>query len=148
MTVKEFVEKILPNNFNLIDGEELITKLREEFPEGNKIRYTDKAAYMKEIALMTCFVEDGNKNRIFHSNSIMRHILFYLTMVQIYSKNIEIDLNNSIEEYAILENQGLLNAIVKYMIDQDEIKEMKNLLDDIVNDYILNTKIENMSKIN
>lgn len=107
----------------------------------NRVSYADKVNRANIIAKYKYYQKivdkDGSEREIFHQNSAASHMLFYLTIVDLYT-DIDIDYKMSLEQFEMLDGE-MLDMIIDTINDR-ELEEFRMLVtfacDDIVaNEY-------------
>lgn len=131
-TVKEFCEK-----YNKTNVEQLKKSLIEEIMNRHYVSYEMKITICEKIIESSYYKknDDGNTKKL-HINSPAQYMLYYLWLVKQYT-NIEINFENSLEEFNLLNECGLLDIITNN-IPERELKEFRMILDMVENDVLQN----------
>ena len=130
-TVKDFCKKYNETNLEQIK-ESLIKKVMSP----NYVPYETKIAICEKIIETSYYLKDVNGNKKLHINSPFQYMGYCLWMVKQYT-NIEIDFNNSLEEFNLLNESELLDIIYSN-IPEKELKEFRMILDMVGNDIMQN----------
>lgn len=89
------------------------------------------------VQLTTHDIKNGATDlNTFKVNSVVRHVLYNLSLVDLYT-NINVDFANSNQEYDYLKSSGAMDAILA-KLPQSEVDEMKDLLDKAIEDAMTN----------
>ena len=127
MTVKEFVakEKVKRStNYS-------------KYIATDYLNYEEKIALCKKIINKSCYIEiDGEQ--IFKANTPLRCMLYCLSVIDKYT-NIDIDFNNALEDYNLLEKYELSNELIE-AIPQEEIGKLETILKMILDDIFENER--------
>lgn len=111
----------------------------KQIMKNNKVSYSDKVDRAGIIAQNSYHVKqkdlDGNEREVFQQNSAAKYMLYYLTLVDLYT-NLEIDYKQSLETFEML--NGDIIDIVVGLIDDREKKEFQMLLDFACDDLLVN----------
>ena len=131
-TVKEFCEKYNGTN---------VDQTRIAFIE--KAMNTHYIPYEKKIAICEKIIEnsyykksDDEEAKKLHINSPAQYMFYCLNLVRHYT-NIKIDFGNSLEEFNMLNENGLIDFIIA-SIPEKEYKEFRMILDMVEKDVFQN----------
>ena len=131
-TVKSFCEK-----YNGANVAQTKTALIEKVMNPHYIPYEKKITICEMIIESSYYKksEDG-KTRKLHINSPAQYMLYCLNLVKHYT-NIQVDFNKSLEEFNMLNENGLIDIIVGN-ISEREHQEFSMILDMVRNDTMQN----------
>ena len=111
----------------------------KQIMKNNKVRYSDKVNRAGIIAQNSYHVKqkdlDDNEREVFQQNSAAKYMLYYLTLVDLYT-NLDIDYKQSLETFEML--NGDIIDIVVGLIDDREKKEFQMLLEFACDDLLVN----------
>ena len=125
MTVKEFVEKYNKDESALKNC--VTCKYLSYVKKCNLCERIIKATYYRTN-------EDGTKT--LHVDSVSKHMLFKLSVVDTYTK-IDVDFNHAVAEYDLLKENYIFD-IIEGFIGEVELSELKHVLDMTEKDVISN----------
>lgn len=127
-------------------------KLVADHVKNIQVKYSDKVDRAGIIAKHSYYEKqvgaDGVEREVFHQNSAAKYMLYYLTLVDLYT-DLEIDFKESLDTFEKI-NGSILDTIISY-IDDRELKEFQMLLefacDDILtNEYEMHSFIRNQAE--
>lgn len=135
ITVKEFVDK-----YNTLQSDKLKEDYVKSIVNSTYLPFENKVAICEKIVDSSYYIKtkgtDGVERKKMHVNSPANYMLYCLNIVDNYT-NISIDFKNSLEEFNILNKDGLFDLISIY-ISEREKKEFRMILDMVENDLIQN----------
>lgn len=124
-------------------------KLVADHVKNIQVKYSDKVDRAGIIAKHSYYEKqvgaDGVEREVFRQNSAAKYMLYYLTLVDLYT-DLEIDFKKSLDTFEKI-NGSILDTIISY-IDDRELKEFQTLLefacDDILtNEYEMHSFVRN-----
>ena len=130
-TVKEFCKK-----YNETNLEQVKQSLLENAMNSHYVPYEMKITICEKIIENSYYKKNNDGVKKLHINSPAQYMLYCLWLVKQYT-HIEVDLSKSIEEFNMLNECGLLDAIIN-CISEREIKEFRMILDMVENDVMQN----------
>jgi hypothetical protein len=114
-------------------------KLVADHVKNIQVKYSDKVDRAGIIAKHSYYEKqvgaDGVEREVFRQNSAAKYMLYYLTLVDLYT-DLEIDFKESLDTFEKI-NGSILDTIISY-IDDRELKEFQMLLDFACDDIITN----------
>lgn len=131
-TVKDFCKK-----YNETKVEQTKQALIEKVMNPHYVPYEMKITICEKIIENSYYKKnnDGKNERLF-VNSPIQYMLYCLWLVKQYT-NIDIDLSKSLDEFNLLNENGLIDIIASN-IPEKELKEFRMILDMIENDTVQN----------
>lgn len=130
-TVKEFVKK-----YNDAKSDEVKEILVKSIMNPQYVDYEKKIAICEKIVAVSYYKKDKNGNKKLHIDSPSQYMGYCLWLVKEYT-NVEVDFKNSLEEFNLLNKNGLFDAVISF-IPERELKEFRMILDMVENDVIQN----------
>lgn len=130
-TVAEFCKK-----YNDAKSNEVKELLIKGIMNIDYVPYEQKIVICEQIIDRTYYIKDENDIKKFHVYSPGRYMLYCLWLIKKYT-NIEIDFNNSLSEFNLLNKYRVLDVIIS-KIPEIEVKEFRMILDMVENDVITN----------
>lgn len=130
-TVKEFVKK-----YNTAKSDEVKEILVKSVMNPQYVDYEKKITICEKIVEASYYKKDKNGNKKLHIDSPSQYMGYCLWLVKEYT-NIEINFKNSLEEFNLLNKNGLFDAVISF-IPERELKEFRMILDMVENDAIQN----------
>lgn len=114
-------------------------KLVADHVKNIQVKYSDKVDRAGIIAKHSYYEKqvgaDGVEREVFRQNSAAKYMLYYLTLVDLYT-DLEIDFKKSLDTFEKI-NGSILDTIISY-IDDRELKEFQMLLDFACDDILTN----------
>lgn len=114
-------------------------KLVADHVKNIQVKYSDKVDRAGIIAKHSYYEKqvgaDGVEREVFRQNSAAKYMLYYLTLVDLYT-DLEIDFKKSLDTFEKI-NGSILDTIISY-IDDRELKEFQMLLDFACDDLMMN----------
>ena len=130
-TAKEFCEKYTATNV-----EQVKQSYIEKAMNPHYVSYEMKIAICQKIIENSYYKKINNESKRLHINSPAQYMLYCLNLVNQYT-NIKIDFSNTLEEFNLLNKNGLIDVILNH-IPERELKEFRMILDMIENDILQN----------
>lgn len=134
MTVKEFLEDL-----NKVTGK----TVREERMKKNLnvkeyVSFLDKASLAERVVYHSTrkLDQEGNVIGDIHINSVSKYLFHVMGIINMYT-DLDIDYDNLVEDYDLLNVNGLIQEIVT-LIGEKEIAECQMLLDMTLGDFMQN----------
>ncbi len=114
-------------------------KLVADHVKNIQVKYSDKVDRAGIIAKHSYYEKqvgaDGVEREVFRQNSAAKYMLYYLTLVDLYT-DLEVDFKESLDTFEKI-NGSILDTIISY-IDDRELKEFQMLLDFACDDILTN----------
>lgn len=131
MKTKEFIE-VYEGLEASIDYEEFM----EQYIYRTYVPFAEKLDVAFRIAKHSTHkvLDDGKE--IFHVNSVLRHILYTMSIVDLYTE-INVDFDNIVEEYDMLDEYDLLDWFSENIPEREQNK-LYSLVESYVNDVYMN----------
>ena len=127
MTVKDFVDL-----YNRVSDENFVKK----HIVCTYLSFSKKCNLCERIIKATYYTTSKYGVEKFHVDSTAKHMLFNLSIIDMYT-DVDVNLDNSINEYDLLQESGLFK-IVKDYIGDIELSELLNILEMKERDVICN----------
>lgn len=130
-TVKDFCKKY-------IDAKNVETRgiLVKSIMCVDYIPYERKITICEKIIESTYYTKDANGIKKMHINSPAQYMLYCLNLVNEYT-SIKVDFSASLEEFNLLNKNGLLDMITSFLHER-ELKEFRMILDMVKSDTMQN----------
>ena len=129
-TVKEFCEK-----YNETNVEQTKIAFVEKIMNSHYVPYEMKITICEKIIESSYYKKNNNVKKL-HVNSPAKYMLYCLYLIKQYT-NIQIDFSNTLEEFNLLNEFGLLDMIYRN-IPEKELKEFSMILDMVESDILQN----------
>lgn len=139
MTVKTYTVKDFCKQYNSMKANESKIALVQSVMNAGYVPFEMKVTICEKIVDSTYYqteMKNGIEVKKLHINSPAQYMGYYLWIVKEYTR-IDIDFKNSLEEFNLLNKNGLLDVIVGY-IPEGELKEFRMLLDMVASDAMAN----------
>ena len=125
ITVKEFVDGYKKQTDDVTNKKE---KYIKKFVGNNYVNYATKLSVADQIVQLSSTNQvDGQVNGQIKINSSLRYLLYVFNLIDLYT-NITVDFSNILEEYDLLEEQGLVDELIRLM-PQREVMYSKGWLE-------------------
>ena len=134
ITVKEFVDGYKKQTDDVTNKKE---KYIKKFVGNNYVNYATKLSVADQIVQLSSTNQvDGQVNGQIKINSSLRYLLYVFNLIDLYT-NITVDFSNILEEYDLLEEQGLVDELIRLM-PQREVTSFETILKMVFDDFIQN----------
>ena len=134
ITVKEFVDGCKKQTDDVTNKKE---KYIKKFVGNNYVNYATKLSVADQIVQLSSTNQvDGQVNGQIKINSSLRYLLYVFNLIDLYT-NITVDFSNILEEYDLLEEQGLVDELIRLM-PQREVISFETILKMVFDDFIQN----------
>ena len=134
ITVKEFVDGYKKQTDDVTNKKE---KVHKKFVGNNYVNYATKLSVADQIVQLSSTNQvDGQVNGQIKINSSLRYLLYVFNLIDLYT-NITVDFSNILEEYDLLEEQGLVDELIRLM-PQREVTSFETILKMVFDDFIQN----------
>ena len=134
ITVKEFVDGYKKQTDDVTNKKE---KYIKKFVGNNYVNYATKLSVADQIVQLSSTNQvDGQVNGQIKINSSLRYLLYVFNLIDLYT-NITVDFSNILEEYDLLEEQGLVDELIRLM-PQREVTSFETILKMVFYDFIQN----------
>ena len=133
-TVEEFCKK-----YNSMKANESKMALIQSVMNTNYVPFEKKITICEMIVNATYYtkaMKNGIETKKLHINSPSQYMSYYLWIVKEYT-HIQVDFAKSLDEFNLLNKNGLLDVVVGY-IPESELKEFRMLLDMVSSDVMAN----------
>lgn len=134
MTVKEFLEDLNKVNSKTVKEE----RMKKNLNVKQYVSFIDKVNLAERVVYHSThdFDQEGNVVGDITINSISKYLLHVMGIIDMYT-NLDINYNNLVEDYDLLNVNGMIQEIVT-LIEEKEIAECQMLLDMKLGDFMQN----------
>ena len=135
MSAQEFIKK-----YNALTSEKIKEDLLKTIVKDIYVPYENKITICEKIVAASYYIKTKDNNGIetkkMHINSPANYMFYCLNLINTYT-SIEIDFNNALDEFNLLNANGCMDLIFD-CISAREIQEFRMILDMVENDTIQN----------
>lgn len=135
ITVREFVKK-----YNALTSDKLKEDLVKTIIKNKYVPYEVKVAICEKIVETVFYIKtkdnSGIERRKMHINSPAKYMLYCLNIIDNYT-GLKVDFDNSLDEFNLLNSNGCIDIIFKYVSDR-EVNEFRKILEMVENDLMQN----------
>lgn len=137
MKIKEFIDAVNETNAKVVNEKIRTTKINDLLKTKSYVGVVDKINLAEKVTVVSIHSHDeaGNVNGL-KINSVSKYILHIMGLIELYT-DLEIDTNNLLAEYDLLNSNGLIETIIN-SIGEKEITECQMFIEMVWNDAIQN----------